>query len=671
MASSPSMDGVRSKTVAVIALAMLLAAGLPLAFPAHAFPTTSGGIKNMTLFLHYASAAASPGGVSTSYLADTAATFQTMKNHDSKATGQPKIQLDWYVSPDFAGQISLSGEWQVVVFANSSSLHPATWGLEFWEKSPSGSVVWDSGALTPTVLGGPSGNNGYVDAPIYGYTLTVSSLSHVFAAGNTLEVEVTINTGATVPLNVWYDSAQEPSRMVLRSADYIHISGITTKDANGTLRTVFFTFWSPNQRSVTIQTLVTDPFGGYDINSVTVSIKDPSGAWAISNQTMSEVSGSLFSFNNTYSYSFQYSAGAPKGNYTVTIMALDNNAQNQFAHSGTYVPYAEVASATFSIGLQYPVHVKVFDTHQATLSGAKVSFFSGGVEYATGSTARNGTYNVTLFTGAFTVEVWWEGVPVLMQNVTIKGATSLNLTASVYYPTFRFVDDVQKPVAGALVFVHFPNGSATILPYTAGANGSLSLSQQPRGNYTMLVLFEGVDVAETSVQVTSDGPFAVGTRVFQLMVTVEDSGGSPLNGSSVLVSSPGKANGGAYGYLLTSKSGQANFSLPQGSYVVTAEYHGVYLLSPFSNRTSIATTLNHDTSLLIKMKNLPPPVWLTLGFQLILILVLAFVGVGLYAFLRRRNKMRSMTAKQLLTLQDAGAPTVDETNSVPVLVTLS
>ncbi len=631
------MERTRNKTLAVTALALLIAAGLPLASPTHAFPPAQGGTKNMTLFLHYASTAASPGGVSTSYLADTSATFQNVKNHDSKTTGQPKIQLDWYVSPDFAGQVSLSGEWQVVVFANSTSLHPATWGLEFWEKSPSGSVVWDSGSLTPGVLGGPSGNNGYIDAPLYGYTLSVPSLSHVFVAGDTLEVEITINTGATVPLSVWYDSSQEPSRMVLPSSNYLHISGIATKDANGTLRTVFFTFWAPNQRSVTVQTLVTDPFGGYDINSVAVSIKDPTGVWVISNQTMSEVSGNQFSFNSTYSYSFQFSSDAPRGNYSVTVMALDNNAQTQFAQSGTYQPYGDVSSASFSVGLEYPVHVHVMDTHGAPLGGAKVVFFSGDVEYATGLTVENGTYSVTLFAGGFTVEVWWEGVPVLAENVTIKGAASLSLTALVYYPTFRFVDDTQRPVAGALVFVHFPNGSATILPYTAGSDGSVSLSQQPRGNYTMLILFEGVEVADTSVQVISDGPFVVNTKVYQLGVTVEDSSGSPLNGSSVLVSSPGKANGGAYGYLLTSKSGQVNFSLPEGSYVVTAEYHGVYLLSPFSNRTSIATNLNHDTSLLIEMKNLPPPVWLTLGFQLVLILVLAAAGVALYAYARRRR----------------------------------
>jgi hypothetical protein len=132
-----------------------------------------------------------------------------------------------------------------------------------------------------------------------------------------------------------------------------------------------------------------------------------------------------------------------------------------------------------------------------------------------------------------------------------------------------------------------------------------------------LVLFEGVEVADSSVQVASDGPFVVPTMVFQPRVTVEDSGGKPLDGSSVLVSSPGKANTGAY--------------------VVEAEYHGVYLPSPLSNKTSIAVPLNHDTALVIRMANLLPPLWLTLGFQLALVVVIAFVSLTLFVLVRRRK----------------------------------
>src|SRR5439155_9572664 len=227
--------------------------------------------------------------------------------------------------------------------------------------------------------------------------------------------------------------------MILPSNDYMLISGISTKDANGTLRTVFFTFWSAAQRSVTVGTLSTDPFGGYDISSELVSIRGPTGSYAVTNQTMQKTSGTMQSFGSSFSYNFQYDSTAPRGNYTVTVLALDNNAVNQLASTASYYPFAQLASLVFSIGLQYPVHVRVMDAHGAALQGARVGFFSGQIEYASGLTSTNGTYGVSLFTGDFTVRVWWESVPVLSQNVTVKGITSLNLTTAVFYPTFRFV----------------------------------------------------------------------------------------------------------------------------------------------------------------------------------------------------------------------------------------
>ncbi len=634
------------RAAALVLLAAMLVSAAPLGGPSFAFPQKQTGTKNMTVFLHYAASAQDVGGVSSNYLADTSAVFQNVKNHDVKAVGQPKLLLDFYLFPTLAGGVHLSGIWQVIVFANSTALHPATWGLEFWEKTPAGSVVWDSGALSPSVLGGPSANNGYVDSPIYGYTLSVSNLDHQFAQGNTLEVEITVNTGATVPLSLWYDSAQQPSRMVLPSEDYMRISGISTSDANGTLRTVFFTFWSAAQRNVTIRTLITDPFGGYDVNQTLVSVEDPAGNWVVSNSSMRKVAGSEFTFNNSYSYSLAYAAGAPQGNYTVFVMALDNNAANQFSHAGTYSPYADMMSTKYSIGVQYPVHVNVVDTHNVPLNGARVAFYSGGVPYATGLTDSRGKYNVTLFTGEFVARVWWEGISVLSQNVTIRGSASLNLAAAVYYPAFRFVDDVNNSLSGVLVFFHFPNGSSSLLPSTSDNLGVVSLTQQPAGNYTTLVLFEGVEVADATVRVASDGPYQVSTMVFQLRVTVVDGSGAPLNGSSVLVSSPGKANGGPYGYLLTDKSGKANFSIPVGSYVVTAEYHGVYLLSPFSNRTSADLTLNHDSTLVVKMSNLPPPVWLTLGFQIIVAAIFLLAAIASFILFRRRRRAAKPLAGQ-------------------------
>src|SRR5579884_335852 len=128
-------------------------------------------------FFHYSSSAVYVAGTSSNLIMNTVFTFQGGSQNFYKATGQPKISEDFYLYPSLAGNLTLSGNWVVTIFANSTSLHPATWNVEFWEKSQNGSIVWDSGVLSPNVVGGPAGEQGYVDVPIYGYSLVVSNLS--------------------------------------------------------------------------------------------------------------------------------------------------------------------------------------------------------------------------------------------------------------------------------------------------------------------------------------------------------------------------------------------------------------------------------------------------------------------------------------------------------------
>ncbi len=304
----------------------------------------------MTFYMHYTSNPPQVGGVVTNYILDTKNNFQTVRNSEYKGIGQPKIALDWYLAPSLAGPVGLNGVWQTIIFANSTALHPATWGVEFWEKSPSGAIIWDSGALTPTVLGGPSGNNGRVDSPVYGYTLDVN-LNHTLAAGNTLQVEINVNTGATVPLRVWYDSPYYPSRLILPSDGYARVEGLVTQDVNGTARTTFFSFWPQGQRKVVVVASITDPFGGYDVAKVWVQIKGPGGSLAVNNASMALYSGTSTSYTSVFRYAYGYNSSQPEGTYSVLAVVVDNNEQIQFGKTGSYSPFIEYGTTQFSIGV--------------------------------------------------------------------------------------------------------------------------------------------------------------------------------------------------------------------------------------------------------------------------------------------------------------------------------
>ncbi len=617
-----------------IVVCLLMAAALPLAV-SPSIAASSSITKNMTFYMHYTSSPPQVGGVTTNYVLDTKNDFQAAKNSDYKGSGQPKITLDWYLAPSLAGPVGLIGMWQTIIFANSTALHPATWGVEFWEKSPSGSAVWDSGALTPTVLGGPSGNNGHVDSPIYGYSLNVN-LNHTFTGGNTLQVEININTGATVPLRVWYDSSTYPSRLILPSDGYARVAGLITQDTNGTARSTFFSFWSETQRKVVIVASVTDPFGGYDVAQTRVQIKGPGGFLAVNNASASLYSSASTSFTSIFRYTYSYNSSQPEGTYSVLASVVDNNGQIQFGKTGSYSPFVEYGTTHFSIGVQFPVTVKVLDSHNEDLAAALVQFTQGGLNYVSGRTAPDGTLNLTLFTGTFVVLVTWQGVVVARQTVDVMNQTTVTIMTKVYYPSFAFVSSDRMGIQGILAFVTYPNGTTGRLPLVTDASGSFVLSQQPAGDYTLLGLFEGVKVADVATNVTSDGPFTVSAAVFRLTANVTDSSHSALSNATVFLRGIDRSNALVYRYGKTGANGVVSFELPVGTYKVTVEYYNVFWLTLAKNSTTVTVPLSSDVTVPISMKNIPPPIWSTLGFQLI-VAILAVILVGAFLFLRTRR----------------------------------
>ncbi|HEV2139355.1 MAG TPA: carboxypeptidase-like regulatory domain-containing protein [Nitrososphaerales archaeon] len=617
-----------------IVVFLLMAGALPLSV-SPSVSASSPITKNMTFYMHYTSNPPQVGGVVTNYVIDTRNNFQSAKNSDFKGSGQPKLTLDWYIAPSFAGPVGLNGVWQTIIFANSTALHPATWGVEFWEKSPTGAVVWDSGALSPTVLGGPSGNNGYLDSPVYAYSLDVN-LNHSFATGNTLQVEININSGATVPIRVWYDSSSHSSRLVLPSNDYARVTSLITHDANGTARNTFFSFWPQSQRIVTVVASITDPFGGYDIAKVLVQITGPGGFLAVNNASMVLSSGTPTSYTSFYQYAYSYTSSQAEGTYSVLGSVVDNNGEIQFEKTGSYSPFIEYGTTNFSIGVQFPVTIKVLDSHNRPLPSAFVQFTQGGLDYVSGRTASNGILNITIFTGTFVVLVTWEGVVVARQTVDVAHQTTITIATKVYYPAFVFQSSDGAKIQGILAFVTYPNGTTGRLPFVTDGAGSFLPSQQPAGNYSLLGFLEGVKVADATTNVTSDGPFTVRASVFNLTVNVTDGSHHALSNATVFLQGTGTSNALVYRYGRTATSGIVSFELPVGDYRVTAEYYDVFWLTLARNSTTVTIHLSSDATVPITMKNIPPPIWSTLGFQLI-VAILAVIVAAAFLFLRAKR----------------------------------
>jgi hypothetical protein len=609
-------------------------------------------VKDMRFYMHYSQSAVNVGGVSTNFIINSLYAFPSTAQSFYKAVGQPKITEDFYFYPPFAGTVELNGNWEVIVFANSTALHPATWGVEFWEKSSNGSIVWDSGAITPTVQGGPAGNPGYVDSPIYGYTLIASDLSHNFTAGDTLEIEVSVNVGSTVPLTLWYDSPTYPSGIILPSMNYAQPVGIHTEDVNGTARTVFFAYWSASERQVIIQSEVADPFGGYDVAKVFVQVNGPSGNIVVTNTSMEMISGNSYSFNQVYQYTFSYSSNASEGTYTVSVFVVDNNGVHQYDVFGYYQPYITSLSGHFSIGIQVPVIFELVSASTQPVSGALIEVYSGGLPLVSGYSGPSGSANLTVFQGNLEVKVFWRRVMVADQAITVYNSSTVLVPVNVLDPTFSIVSFDGNPVSSALLFITYPNGTTGRLPFTSNQNGVVNLYDQPGGTYSLLVLYENVEVDNSNATLNvmwnnSSGvptpnpvqPAIITTNIYDLIVNVKDDSGLPVNNATVVIKAPNLISQMVYGYGTTS-NGTVSFLLPPGNYNVLAMYHGVWWLTYASNQTTVAVHLVGDQHLSIQMNNIPPPIWLTVGFWLIFGVVATAIILG-FVFVRLRRKVNA------------------------------
>lgn len=291
--------------------------------------------------------------------------------------------------------------------------------------------------------------------------------------------------------------------------------------------------------------------------------------------------------------------------------------------------------------------IHLVSASSSPIKGAMVRLYSGGLPYAQGLTDSSETVNLTIFSGTFNVQVFWEGVRVGDQIITITNSTSIAVPVNILDPTFTMLVADRLPLANAMVFITYPNGSTGRLPFTADSSGSVHLVMQPAGNYSLLVFYEGINVEDTTLGVNfswtnssgqlmpvSPTPYQAICNVYKLTVDVIDRNGAPLNNASVLVT--GDTNGATYAYSLT-ENGSTGILLPQGTYNIQVEYHNVWWLTFDSNFTYMTLPLQSDREITVRMTNLPPQIWMTLEFWLIILPVLIIVLALVVYFIKRRS----------------------------------
>jgi len=471
--------------------------------------------KPMEFYFHYVDIPVAVGGTETKYVMDTIRQFEfssqekAYENALYKPIGLPKIVIDFYLNPNLAGPVTFDGNWQVFIWVNSSAYKPTGFMVNFREITSGGNVLWDSGYIGPEVT---SNIGSYLDVPISNYNLS-TPLTHRFSAGSTILVEVEVNAGSSAETRIWYDSVLYPSKAILPAKDYARPATINTYNFENQETTLFYYNWSDSQRKVVIRSNVTDPFGTYDVYGVTMTIVDPKGIAVMENVVMSRVSGGFgqSGYSKIFEASWSYPASAVVGNYTVTVMVVDNNGDYQRSLTGSFSPFIEEETFVFNVGIveYYDPLFLVTDDVDDPLPNAQVylTWANGTKEAYPRYTSSNGFINLTdVPLGDYGFTILWKDKIVKETIVHVDSSIVYPIKTQVYRLTVKVLDANGVPVYGSYVIAETSSGVGYGLDVSDKAG--IASFRLPFGDYVITAHYT-TDYWLTMVQTKGDSSVTV------------------------------------------------------------------------------------------------------------------------------------------------------------------
>jgi len=478
----------------------------------------SGVAKPKEFYFHYIDTPVSVAGLQTKYIMNTTKWFKFLTQQEAytnsfyKPIGLPKIAIDFYLYPNLAGPVTINGTWQVFVWLNGSAYKPVGFTVQFKEITVGGATLWDSGQKSPTVT---SSVGAYIDVPVYNYNLS-TPLNHAFNVGTTLLVEVEVNAGSSADTRIWYDSALYPSKAILPVEDYAKPASIKTYAVDNSETNLFYYNWSESQRKVIVRANVTDPFGGYDIYKVNMTILDPAGSPVVDNVDMTRVTDGLWRvhYSLIYEANWTYLDTATLGDYTVKVSVIDNNGYYHNLIYGTFEPFIEWGSHIFTIGVivYYNPAFLVVDDVNDPLPKAQVyiTWPNGTTETLPRYTSQNGFINLThVLASNYKFTILWKDVIVLQKTQYVDSDGPYTLKCQVYQLTVDVLGNNGVRIHGAYVIIYDEAGVGYGLDITNVAGEATF--KLPSGTYEIeahysvdyWLTFVATKASKPSVSVTS------------------------------------------------------------------------------------------------------------------------------------------------------------------------
>ncbi len=635
-------DRIGSSTLAITAIAIMafallipsvaMTAPLPVkpagasALFASATPPQAPTPRNLTLYLHNDTLAKDVNGITTPYVFDTLQRF----GRNDTITNVQQIVEDWYLFPTLAGDLVANGSITLDVFVSvvgtSPSLQSQTLTID---------EVNATGVQTVVATGNFGAVPWYNQA--HDLVLAIPGVHHTFAAGSSIRVLLNIQLGVRTGM-VWYNGSWVPSHLVIQSDSFAQVGSLAFLDPQGTPRVTFDPMAA--DKTITIRVNVTDPFGGYDITLVNLTLVQPGGASVLTDTPMTWASGTPLSYTSTYELTFNYSSH-PTGRYTATASVLDNTGLYYFEEFYTTTPFLAQFSAFFYVGgLPVYVNVKAVDSKGIALPGATITLLSGNVAEATVAADATGAANLTMPIGSYSLQGTWQGVPVANQSLdattNVSAANPILIACAVYYPVFHAEDAQGAALADAtLLFIH-PNGQE-IGPYRTDAYGNVSLSQVPVGTYAITASWRGINVYSGTAAVSGNAMIPFETAVYELTVTAKADNGQVLPGAYVSVID---STGQVFDSNITGPSGTVVLRLPAGNYTIEARYITSDMGSLYDSGNEFTPIdLRSSTTATVTFGSYPLPLTSTFDFLIGLVFAIVVAALLVVLFLVwRRSK---------------------------------
>jgi len=459
--------------------------------------TYKGSVKPVAFYFHYLDPPSQVGGLETKYVMNTSRAFRFNTNRLAytgslfKPVGLPKLSVNFYLSPSLLAPVKVDGDWSVSVWVNSTAYKPVSFNTQYREVSSDGSVLWDSGQLSPTIT---SSIGNHIDVPIQDFVLT-SRLTHTFQAGSTILVLVEVNAGSSSALRLWYDSRFYPSKVTLPVSNYARPTTANLQSYDGSRTDLFDHTWSIDKRIVLVRVNISDPFSGYDVNTVTMQILN-NGTKPVSEAIdMKPESAPPRSLLRVYSATWTYPESAQIGNYTVRVDVVDNTGAYRIVDEGTPDPNVETLIHWFQIGpvTYHSPLIRVLDVVGDPVRDAQVYVtFPNGVRDALPRyTGIQGNLTlVKVVPGQYGLTILWRDRVVKQTTLSIDSDGPFQVAAQIYELQAEVTDNAGKPVKGANVLVFSRSGLGYGFNMTSASG--VSLVKLPVGNYSVAVHFSEV-----------------------------------------------------------------------------------------------------------------------------------------------------------------------------------